>query len=118
MLSFHSRTLIVVLLVLLSNALVPGEGRAQESRRLLYVATPGIRNYLDFGGKGLLVFDIDNGHRFVRRIPTGGTDADGNVWNVKGICASAQTRRIYVSTIKSLMCFDLMSDKMLWEKSY
>ena len=28
-------------------------------RRLLYVASPGIRNYLEYGGHGLLVFDIE-----------------------------------------------------------
>jgi hypothetical protein len=45
--------------------------RAEEPlRRLLYVVTPGIRNYLEFGGAGILVFDIDDGHRFVRRIET------------------------------------------------
>jgi len=33
--------------------------------RFLYVAAPGIRDYLEFGGHGVLVFDIDHGHRFV-----------------------------------------------------
>jgi hypothetical protein len=37
---------------------------------LLYVASPGIRNYVEYGGVGILVFDIDNGYKFVRRIPT------------------------------------------------
>ena len=45
-----------------------------EERRLLYVAAPGIRDYLEYGGHGLLVFDIDDGHRFVKRIPTAGLD--------------------------------------------
>ena len=31
-------------------------------RSLLYVAAPGIRDYLEYGGHGLLVFDIDDGH--------------------------------------------------------
>jgi hypothetical protein len=35
---------------------------APQARRFLYVAVPGIRNYLEFGGHGLVVFDIDNGH--------------------------------------------------------
>ena len=38
--------------------------------RYLYVVTPGIRDYLEFGGAGILVFDIDRGHKFVRRIET------------------------------------------------
>src|SRR5690348_13247428 len=66
----------------------------ENERRLLYVAEPGIRNYLEYGGHGVLVFDIDHGHRFVRRIPFGGVDAHGKPLNVKGICASAVTQRL------------------------
>jgi hypothetical protein len=40
------------------------------AQHLLYVASPGIRNYVEYGGVGILVFDIDNGYKFVRRIPT------------------------------------------------
>lgn len=28
-------------------------------KRFLYVATPGIRDYLEYGGHGVIVFDID-----------------------------------------------------------
>jgi hypothetical protein len=87
-------------------------------RRLLYVALPGIRNYLEYGGHGLVVFDIDAGHKFVRRIPTGGLDDTGKPRNVKGICASAATRRIHISTTHTLMSLDLVSEKLLWEKAY
>lgn len=89
-----------------------------RSGRFLYVATPGVRNYLDYGGHGLLVFDIERQHRFVKRIPTGGLDADGKPINVKGICASAATARVYISTIKTMMCLDLISEKLLWERAY
>ena len=91
---------------------------ASAERRLLYVATPGIRNYLEYGGHGLLVFDIDRGHRFVKRIPTGGVNSEGKPINVKGICASAISKRIYISTISSLMCIDMVSEKLLWEHNY
>jgi DNA-binding beta-propeller fold protein YncE len=86
--------------------------------RFLYVAVPGIRNYLEYGGHGVLVYDIDDGHRLVRRIPSVGLADDGKPSNVKGICASAATGRLYVSTIKSLQCYDLLTDKILWEKTY
>ena len=86
--------------------------------RLLYVATPGVRDYLEYGGHGILVFDINHEHKFVKRIPSAGTDEKGKPLNVKGICASAQTGRLYVSTIRTLMCFDLVSEKLLWEKAY
>lgn len=87
-------------------------------RRLLYVATPGIRDQLEYGGHGLLVFDIDQGHKFVERIPTGGLRADGKPINVKGICASVDTKRIHISTIESLMCLDMTTKKLLWERRY
>jgi hypothetical protein len=86
--------------------------------RRLYVAVPGIRNYLEYGGHGLLVFDIDHDHRFVKRIRTAGLDPKGIPLNVKGICACTQTKRVYISTIKQLMCLDLSSDKLLWERPY
>lgn len=87
-------------------------------QHFLYVAEPGIRDYLEFGGHGVLVFDIDHGHRFVKRIASSGVDEKGKPINVKGICASAATQRLYVSTIKTLMCFDLLTEKILWEKPY
>ncbi|MGD9724124.1 MAG: YncE family protein [Pirellulales bacterium] len=89
-----------------------------RARRYLYVAVPGIRNYLEYGGHGLLVFDMDQGHKFVQRIPTGGRDDAGRPINVKGICVSAATGRLYISTLKQLMCLDLPSRKLLWERKY
>lgn len=104
--------LLVASLQSCAGALAPGE------HKLLYVAEPGIRDYLEYGGHGLLVFDIDRGHQFVRRIPTGGVDQNRKPLNVKGVCASALTKRIYVSTTRSILCLDLLTDKLLWEKFY
>src|SRR4051812_22766120 len=70
-------------------------------RRLLYVAVPGIRDYLEYGGHGVLVFDIDHSHRFVKRLPSAGVDEKGHALNVKGICASSRTGRLYVSTTRT-----------------
>ena len=91
---------------------------AAEVERRLYVAEPGIRNYLEYGGHGLLVFDIDHGHRFIKRITTAGLDEKGVPINVKGICASARTKKLYISTIKQLMCIDLVTEKLDWERVY
>src|SRR3954463_2637232 len=94
--------------------------RAAETKlpdgRYLFAAAPGIRDYLEFGGHGVLVFDIDHGHRFVKRIASSGVDANGKPLNVKGICAHAGTQRLYVSDIKTLIAFDLLTDKIVWEK--
>ncbi|MFN8357167.1 MAG: hypothetical protein U0Y10_22115 [Spirosomataceae bacterium] len=98
--------------------LVTSEKQPVKTKRYLYVATPGIRNYLEYGGHGLLVLDIDNGHRLVKRIPTAGLDSLGKPSNVKGICVSLATQCVYISTIVSLQCINLQTEKLLWEKKY
>ncbi len=118
--STHPQLLTSALLVLAFLAAPRGAeaGDGAPASRRLYVAEPGIRNYLEYGGHGVLVYDIDHGHRLLRRIPTAGLDEQGKPINVKGICASARTGRLYVSTIRQLMCIDLASDKLLWEHRY
>ena len=91
---------------------------SEAERHLLYVAEPGIRNYVEYGGVGVLVFDMDQGYRFVRRIPTFEVRAGEEPDNVKGIAAHARTGRLYVSTIKRLVAFDLMTDKVVWNRAY
>src|SRR5262245_66558758 len=112
----------ILLLLVLVGCAFANQSRAQEpgtkDHRLLYVAVPGVRDYLEFGGHGLLVFDIDNGHKFVRRIPTGGVDDQRKPRNVKGVCASAATKRVHISTTHTLMSLDLVTDRLLWEKAY
>jgi hypothetical protein len=70
-------------------------------RRYLYVLTPGIRNYLEFGGAGILVFDIDQGHKFVKRIETPASMVE-RPDNIKGVCAHAGTGRLYFTTRSTL----------------
>src|SRR5687768_10196978 len=101
----------VILLVLTSVA-------AAQERRYLYVATPGIRNYLEYGGHGLVVYDIDAGFAFVKRIPTGGLDEAGKPINVKGVCVSVPLKRAYISTLRSMMAVDLVTEKLVWERKY
>ncbi len=112
------RAIVRWLPVLAGLAFIPGWSNAEEARRLLYVATPGVRDLLEFGGHGLLVFDIDDSHRFLRRIPTGGLSDDGKPLNVKGVCACAATRRLYITTLQHVLCLDLETEKLLWEREY
>ena len=91
---------------------------AAKERHFLYVAVPGIRNYVEHGGIGILVFDIDNEYKFVKRIPTWDVRPGEMPENIKGIAASATTAKLYVSTTKRLGCFDLITEKKVWEKSY
>jgi hypothetical protein len=89
---------------------------ASAQQRYLYVATPGIRDYLGYGGHGLLVFDINNNHRLVRRIPLGGYHPNGKASNVKGVAVSLPLNSIYVSTLESLQRIDLSTDSLVWER--
>lgn len=102
--------------------LVSGAGAAyawaapSDQGAFLYVACPGIRNYLEFGGAGILVFDIRANHAFVRRIVTPAS-RQPRPENVKGICANATTGRLYFTTLSRLYCLDLRTDETLWEKA-
>lgn len=105
--------------LLLASALISFPARAAgDERHLLYVAAPGIRNDLAWGGSGVLVFDMDHGHKFVKRIPFSVPDEKGAPRNVKGVCANAGTRRLYISTTHTLTCIDLKTEKKLWEKAF
>ena len=59
---------IAALLALLAAAATARAEKPQDTgsaeRSFLYVAVPGIRNYVEYGGIGLLVFDRDDGYRF------------------------------------------------------
>lgn len=91
---------------------------APPDGRYLYVAVPGIRNYLGYGGHGILVFDMNNNHRFVKRIKTQGLNEKGQPLNVKGVAVSVPLNSIYVSTLQTLQRIDLTTEKVLWEKTY
>ena len=96
----------------------PAGAGANPNRKRLFVASPGVRNYLEYGGHGVLVFDILENHKFVERIPSAGLGEGGQPLNVKGVCACAATGRIYISTLQTLQCLDLAAKKLLWERKY
>ncbi len=81
----------------------------------MYVVCPGIRDYLEFGGAGILAFDIDNGHKFVKRIPTAASKL-AKPRNIKGVVANALTKKLHFTTPESLSCVDLVTEKSDWEK--
>jgi len=107
---------VMVLLLLIA---VAGTARAQSpERRYLYVALPGSDDADPDRSIRILVFDIADGHRFVRRIPirTAGSGQEAEV--VRGTAANARAGRIYVSTTRRLAAIDLKSDAVVWEQSY
>ena len=107
----HLRT--SILLAVLASAALPA-----ADQHLLYVANPGTRNYVQYGGVGISVFDIDHGYKFVRRIPTWDVPAGKEPENVKGVVASARTGRIYVSSLNRMVAIDMISGKKIWDKTY
>ncbi len=118
-------SLFIAAVVIFTSARVPAihpdavviDGHATV-KKYLYVAVPGIRDYLGYGGHGILVFDISNNHRFVKRIPTKGFHPDNTPSNIKGIAVSVALNSIFVSTIESLQRIDLATDKLVWEKQF
>ena len=109
-----SRFLLLYLTLTISSELISAAG----SRHLLYVVSPGIRNYLEYGGIGILVFDVDDGYKFVRRIPTWTVPEGKQAENVKGIAASAKTGIVYVTSLDSMIAIDAVTGKTLWSKTY
>src|SRR5437762_14238492 len=89
--------------------------RQAPQHHYLYVAEPGIRNYVEYGGVGVLVYDMDRGYAFVRRIPSQAVPAAAAPENVKGVAASAATGRLYVTTHVRTMAFDLATNRKLWD---
>ena len=64
-------------------------------------------------GKGILVFDIDSGHRFVRRIDVEFKEG------LRGFCGNAKRHAVYYTTTnRRLGAFDLETEKVLWERQY
>ncbi|HEY2846122.1 MAG TPA: YncE family protein [Bryobacteraceae bacterium] len=97
------------------------EARPQQpDRDLLYVGVPNnaFANAVDAGGVGVIVFDVKNGHKFVRRIPTWSYPAGKNAEAIRGITASVGTGLLYLTTPTRLAAIDLVSEKMVWEQTY
>lgn len=107
------------LLLLLGLASISPMTACGSSRQhLLYVASPGIRNYTEYGGVGVLVFDIDHHYKFIRRIPTWNVPEGEHPQNIKGIAASEKTGMVYVTSITRTIAIDAVSGKTIWDKEF
>lgn len=96
---------------LLSSVVLCGE---PETRRFLYISMPDAAQTEGRSGNAILVFDIDNGHKFVRRIPMPVFEE-----GLRGFTGSAVTGCVYYSTTnRRLGCFDLEKEQTVWEQTY
>jgi DNA-binding beta-propeller fold protein YncE len=112
------KTILPALLLFIAASPGGWTAAAPAEHHYLYVAEPGVRNYVEYGGVGVLVFDMDRGYSFVRRIPTEIVPPGRPPENVKGIAASAATGRLYVTTLTHLIAFDLTNDRKLWDRTF
>jgi DNA-binding beta-propeller fold protein YncE len=111
-------TALLLFASLLASYSCPAQAAPKSTQHLLYVASPGIRNYTQHGGVGILVFDIDHGYTFVRRIPTWDVPPDKQPQNVKGIVASAKTGIVYVTSLDHTIAVDAITGNKIWDKTY
>lgn len=89
--------------------------RAEDAalKRYLYMSTPDA-SQKGGSGTGILVFDIDDGHRLVRRI-----DAPFPKEGLRGFCPSLIRHAAYFTTTSGkLGAFDLETEKLLWQQQF
>jgi DNA-binding beta-propeller fold protein YncE len=113
---------LVVLMVMV--AWIPLQGQLSspsrpKERSLLYVAAQGTayvppHHY----GLGVLVFDVSNQFRFVKRIPTFEVPASRVPELAVGMAASPAAGLLYISFPSRLLAIDLTTDKKAWEHTY
>ena len=91
----------------------PASGQS-ETKRYLYMSMPDGSQTQGRSGVGILIFDIDNGHKFVRRIHIPIFEE-----GLRGFTGSLKTHSVYYSTTNQrLGCFDLESEKIVWDRQY
>lgn len=95
--------------------LIVAAASADEAlHRYLYCSSPDGAQVKSGSGTGLVVFDIDNGFKFVKRINIP-LFASG----IRGLTGNLATHALYYSTSnKELGCLDLESEKIVWEERY
>jgi outer membrane protein assembly factor BamB len=85
-----------------------------EIHRYLYCATPDGAQAEGKSGTGIVIFDIDDGHKFVKRI--GIPDFKEGI---RGFTGCTATKRLYFGTTNKRMgCFDIESGKVVWNRTY
>ncbi len=82
-------------------------------KRLLYVTAPDGAMSSSGAKPGIYVYDIDDGHKLVKHISI--PDMGGT----RGCAGSASAAKLFISHKNThLMCFDLLTEKKVWEVSY
>ena len=91
-----------------------GQAASDGVQRPLYMSMPDASQKEGRSKAGILIFDIDNGHKFVRRI-----DMPVFEEGLRGFAGNlAQHSVYYGSTNHRLGRFDIESEEVVWEKVY
>src|SRR5215472_8049654 len=82
--------------------------------RYLYMSTPDAAQKEYVSGQGILIFDIDQNFKFVRRI-----DIPAFQEGLRGFTANLKNHCAYFSTSnRRVGAFDLETEKVVWDKTY
>jgi outer membrane protein assembly factor BamB len=85
-----------------------------ELRRYLYMTSPDGAQEEGRSGTGILIFDIDKGHTFVKRI-----EMPIFKETLRGFTGCTKTGKLYYSTHQgTLGCFDPETEKVVWESKF
>src|SRR6185295_8134630 len=98
----------------------PALAQSTEKHYLYVGRAPKDRDGFRDLDPSLEVHDIDDHHKLVKVIPL-----PAGVKNIRGICASAATKKLYIShyghdtrtDIGKVLCLDLVTNHVLWEKT-
>src|SRR6266571_339203 len=105
--------LLVSFLTIFLSVAVMALGQS-PTRRYLYMSTPDASQKEGRSGNGILIFDIDNGHKFVRRINVPIFEE-----GLRGFTGNLKTHSVYYSTSnRRVGAFDLERDRAVWDKTY
>ena len=85
-----------------------------ETKRYIYMSMPDGAQKEGRSGVGILIFDIDDGYKLVRRI-----DVPIFKEGIRGFTGSLKNHSVYYSTTnRRLGCVDLETDKVVWDQQY
>ena len=97
---------LLALFMIFLSIITPTFGNSLDGR-YLFLSTPDGAQLQGRSGNGILIFDIDNGHKFVKRI-----DMPIFEEGIRGFAGNLKNHAVYYSTTNArLGAFDVESEK-------
>lgn len=119
----HPLRLLAGMLALTVAAAVAKAAQPEAVKRYFYVGVPdGAQDAITPHAPGIVVYDIDDGHKFVRFIPipqfspAGAKGVSARAVGLRGLAVSLVNHAAYYTAENGLLgAFDLETEKVLWE---